>query len=82
MESGAYLRLKNVQLGMTVPVQWTQRIGIEKLRVYVSGNNLFTLTKYSGYDPEVGSPDMLVQGLDTGVYPAARIYMMGINMNF
>jgi TonB-dependent starch-binding outer membrane protein SusC len=82
MESGAYLRLKNLQIGMTIPAQWSRRIGIEKLRIYVSGNNLLTLTKYSGYDPEVGSPNMLVQGLDTGVYPAARIYMMGINMNF
>ncbi|MDR1341721.1 MAG: TonB-dependent receptor [Prevotellaceae bacterium] len=76
IESGAYLRLKNIQLGYTVPKSWTQRVKVERLRVYVSANNLLTFTSYTGYDPEVGS------GVDYGNYPQARTVMFGVNLDF
>ncbi|MBA7547855.1 TonB-dependent receptor P3 [subsurface metagenome] len=92
MESGAYLRLKNLQLGMTLPREWTSKAGIERCRFYVSGKNLITITKYTGFDPEVGSnidPDassntnnLLVQGLDKGAYPPARMFSVGLNVTF
>ncbi len=76
LESGSYLRLKNIQLGYTLPVKVTQKIGIEKFRIYLSANNLFTLTRYTGYDPEVGG------GVDYGNYPQSRTFMLGVNVNF
>jgi TonB-linked SusC/RagA family outer membrane protein len=82
IEDGSYLRLKNMQLGYTFPNRWTSKAGISRFRIYFSANNLLTLTKYTGYDPEVGSTDILVQGLDRGAYPTAKLYLMGINLNF
>ena len=76
IESGAYLRLKNVQIGYTLPQRWTQKIKMSRCRIYLSGNNLFTATKYSGYDPEVGG------GVDYGNYPQSRTFMLGLNINF
>lgn len=76
VESGAYLRLKNVQLGYTLPKELTSRAGIERCRFYVSGTNVFTVTNYSGYDPEVGG------GIDYGNYPQARTYTFGVNLDF
>lgn len=76
VESGAYLRLKNAQIGYTFPKKWMQKAKIERLRVYASANNLFTLTKYSGYDPEVGS------GVDYGNYPQSRTFTFGLNVTF
>lgn len=72
VESGAYLRLKNVQLGYTItsPIK-----GINKCRIYITGSNLLTFTKYTGYDPEVGS------GVDFGNYPQSRTIMFGLNVN-
>ncbi len=76
IESGAYLRLKNVQIGYTLPKRITQKAYIERCRFYVSANNLLTLTKYTGYDPEIGS------GVDYGNYPQSRTFTFGINLNF
>ncbi len=76
IESGAYLRLKNIQLGYTIPAKLTNRIAIERCRFYVSASNLFTITNYSGYDPEVGS------GVDYGNYPQARTWLIGLNLDF
>lgn len=76
VESGAYFRLKNLQIGYTIPQRLTQKIKMERFRVYLSASNLFTLTKYSGYDPEVGG------GVDYGNYPQSRTVMLGINVNF
>jgi len=77
IEDGSYLRLKNVQLGYTFPKSLTGKIGISRLRVYVSGNNLLTFTKYTGYDPEVGN-----HGVDYGNYPQTRTFLVGANVNF
>lgn len=76
VESGAYLRLKNVQLGYTLPSVWTEKVGMSRCRIYVSGSNIFTFTDYSGYDPEVGG------GVDYGNYPQSRTFMLGVNVNF
>ena len=76
VESGSYLRLKNVQLGYTLPAKWTEKIHMSRCRIYVSGSNLLTFTNYSGYDPEVGG------GVDYGNYPQSRTFMLGVNINF
>jgi hypothetical protein len=75
VESGAYLRLKNLQLGYTIPKSLTSKLTINRCRVYLSVNNLVTLTKYTGYDPEVGS------GVDYGNYPQSRTLSVGINLD-
>ena len=76
VEDGSYLRLKNVQLGYTLPKTLVGKIGLSHARFYLSGSNLLTITKYSGYDPEVGG------GVDYGNYPQARTVMLGVNLNF
>lgn len=76
VENGAYLRLKNFQIGYTLPRACTSKIGINRCRFYVSASNLFTVTKYTGYDPEVAS------GVDYGNYPQSRTVMIGANLNF
>lgn len=82
LEDGSYLRLQNVSLGYTLPKKWTNRFYVEKLRLYVSGQNLATFTKYSGYNPEVNARpgNSLTPGEDYGTYPLARTFMFGINV--
>ncbi|TXF87938.1 TonB-dependent receptor [Neolewinella aurantiaca] len=84
IEDGTFIRLKNVSLGYTFPELITRRIGMENLRVYVSGQNLVTLTDYSGYDPEVGSfnQNPLINNVDNGRYPTSRAFTFGLNANF
>ena len=79
LEKGDYLRFKLVQLGYSITNKAVQRIGISKLRIYVTGENLFTITRYSGYDPEIGGS---VFGIDKGYYPQARTFLCGINLQF
>jgi len=81
-EDGSFARLKNVQLGYTVPVKWLEKIKIERCRVYFAVNNLATFTNYKGFDPDLGSFDPLSAGIDFGFYPQARSYMWGINVGF
>lgn len=77
VEDGSYLRLKNLTLGYTLPTSLTQKAFMNNLRFYVSCQNLFTLTKYSGFDPEVG-----VGGVDLGTYPVTRTISFGVNVRF
>jgi TonB-dependent starch-binding outer membrane protein SusC len=79
LENGDYFRIKVLQLGYTLPNQLTNRAGIQKVRVYVSANNLVTLTNYTGYDPEIGGSSY---GIDRGFYPQARSFTGGINLTF
>jgi len=79
LEKGDYIRLKVVQFGYTLPSTVFNRIGASKLRFYVSAENLLTLTKYTGYDPEIGGG---VFGIDKGVYPQARSFMLGVQLQF
>ncbi len=82
VESGSFLRLRNLQLGYTLPQVITKKAMLEKVRVYVSGQNLFTITSYSGIDPEVGQSSSLSRGVDYGIYPQSRVITGGINITF
>ncbi|WP_281324334.1 TonB-dependent receptor [Flavobacterium sp. IMCC34518] len=79
LEDGAYLRLKLIQIGYSLPTNAISIIGATKLRFYVSGENLMTFTKYTGYDPEIGGG---VFGIDKGTYPQARSFLFGANLQF
>ena len=76
LEDGSYFRLKNLQIGYTFPLKWTQKFRCSRLRIYATGTNLFTVTKYKGYDPEVGN------GVDYGNYPQSRTFTFGLNVTF
>ena len=83
VEDGSFLRLKNLQLGYTFNPKLTQRVKINSTRIYVAANNLLTLTKYRGYDPDIGSSGgPLASGIDYGFYPQARTIMAGISLKF
>ncbi|MBC8988281.1 TonB-dependent receptor [Pedobacter sp. N36a] len=84
IEDGSYLRLKNLVLGYSLPNKMTQKIKIGYLRVYGNITNLFTITDYTGYDPEVGSRFQSAQsaGVDNGRYPSSRTYTFGIYAGF
>ncbi|MFZ4462957.1 MAG: SusC/RagA family TonB-linked outer membrane protein [Bacteroidales bacterium] len=77
LSSGAYFRIKTLQIGYTLPKSLINKVGVQNLRFYVSSNNLATFTKYIGYDPEIGGGSY---GIDRGVYPQARSFMAGINV--
>jgi len=80
LEDGTYLRIRNLNFGYTIPV--AKKIGMDKLRVYVSALNPFTFTKYKGYDPEVGGDGLFLRGVDRGNYPVARQFIFGIQAGF
>ena len=83
VEDGSYLRLKNVTLGYRLPPRLLQKIRLESVRVYVSGDNLWTLTRYSGPDPEVSTRNsVLTPGFDWSAYPRAFGVTAGINVTF
>ena len=78
---GSYLRLKNIQLGYTLPKSLTRKVFVSSLRVYVAAENLLTFTKYHGFDPEISSGGTSL-GIDYGVYPQARTWTVGFNLAF
>lgn len=78
---GSYIRLKNIQLGYTLPKSITSKAFISSLRVYVAAENLLTFTKYHGFDPEISSGGTSL-GIDYGVYPQARVFTIGANLSF
>ena len=83
VEDGSFLRLKNLQVGYTFNPKLTQRVNINSTRIYVAANNLLTLTRYRGYDPDIGSAGgPLASGIDYGFYPQARTIMAGISLKF
>ncbi|WP_394660713.1 SusC/RagA family TonB-linked outer membrane protein [uncultured Chryseobacterium sp.] len=77
VEDGSYLRLKNLTIGYSLPKDLYRKLDVNKIRVYVTTNNLFTITKYTGFDPEVG---MNSYGVDTGRYPQARSFIFGVEV--
>ena len=79
LDNGDYLRLKNLNIGYSIPKLWMGKIGLtgSACRVYVNGENLLTFTKYSGFDPEVGN-----LGIDSGRYPVSRMISLGLNVSF
>ncbi|MEO8532964.1 MAG: TonB-dependent receptor [Flavobacterium sp.] len=82
VEDASYLRIQNVQLGYTLDPKVTQKAGITKLRLYAGVNNLYTFTKYKGFDPGASSGDPIAGGIDYGFYPIPRTYLLGLNLNF
>lgn len=91
IESGSFLRLQSLNLSYSLPKKWTSAIGFNTAKVYLSGQNLFTISDYFGFDPEVGltkdqysttGQNALLNGLDPGRYPNPRIYSLGFNLSF
>ncbi len=84
VEDGSYLRIQNVSFGYFIPKKWVSKIGISDLKLYANLQNLYTFTKYSGYDPEIGSIDQsaLLTGIDNARYPSPRIYTFGLTLTF
>ena len=82
LEDGDYLKLKNLELGYTLPSELMSKAGFKKLRVYFSGQNLFTLTGYSGWDPEVVNTWILERGVDWGSFPNPRTISFGVQAKF
>jgi TonB-linked SusC/RagA family outer membrane protein len=91
VEDGSFLRLQNVQIGYNINADTLERIGVSKLRLYTSINNLFTITEYSGFDPtQVSGVDQnnrendgtIGSGIDGGSYPSARQFILGLNVEF
>lgn len=78
---GSYLRLKNIELGYTLPDKIAHNVQISRLRLFVSAENLLTFTKYHGFDPEISSGGTSL-GVDYGVYPQARVWRIGFNLEF
>jgi len=77
LSDGDYFRLKTVQVGYSIPKTIMGKIGMTRARIYISSNNLFTFTKYTGYDPEIGGGSY---GIDRGFYPQARSFLVGVNV--
>lgn len=82
IEDGSFFRCQDVTLGYTLPKNLTEKWGMSRLRVYVSGSNLFIITNYSGYDPEVDVQTGLTCGMDYNRYPRSRSYGFGLNLTF
>lgn len=84
IEDASYVRVKNIQIGYTLKNELVRKIRLESIRIYLSADNLFTFTSYSGWDPEIGELyyNPFNNGIDMGTYPHARIFMAGVNMAF
>jgi len=84
IEKGSYLKVKNLQIGYTIPSAISGKLGVSMLRVYLSATNLITFTKYSGFDPEIGARynSNTIRGIDQGCYPQARTVVGGLQINF
>ncbi len=84
IEDGSFLKLQNVQLGYRLPAQLTHGLSIEQARIYVSGTNLFNITNYTGYTPELPGGSVIASGIDAfgGIYPPARTFTLGIDVGF
>lgn len=82
VEDASYWRIQNVQIGYTLDPKVIQKAGITKLRLYVGANNLYTFTKYKGFDPGASTGDPIAGGIDYGFYPIPRTYLLGLNLNF
>jgi TonB-linked SusC/RagA family outer membrane protein len=84
VENGSFTKLKNITVGYTLPASITNRLMLSRVRVYVSSQNLFTITKYGGLDPEIGIQrgNATQNGVDNGTYPSSRFYTFGLNVTF
>lgn len=82
VEDGSFVRLQNIQLGYTISKSKSANSVFDKFRIYVSANNLLTLTRYRGYDPTAGTGAPIGGGIDQGFYPSAKMYLLGVNVKF
>lgn len=84
VESGSFLRIQNVNIGYNLPKKFIEHIKLNRLKVYVSGQNLYVFTKYKGLDPEVGNQNynVFLTNVDLGRYPSPRTITFGINAEF
>ena len=82
VEDASFLRIQNIQLGYTLDKTVSEKMGISKLRLYTSVNNLYTFTKYRGFDPAASDGNPVGGGIDYGFYPTPKTYMLGLNVNF
>ncbi|MBL7829286.1 MAG: TonB-dependent receptor [Saprospiraceae bacterium] len=82
VQDGSFLRLRSVTLGFTLPEKALNRAKMQNARLYLRGTNVWTLTKFTGFTPEIGSNDVLSAGIDYGVYPITAVYSAGVNITF
>jgi TonB-linked SusC/RagA family outer membrane protein len=82
LESASYFRCKTIQLGYTLPSSWTRKAFTERCRIYIAGDNLFTVTNYSGYNPDIAGDGLGSRGVDFRIYPLNRTYQIGLQLNF
>ena len=82
VEDASFLRLQNVQIGYSFKPKVLSSLGLDKFRIYISGNNLYTFTDYLGYDPSASNGAPIGSGIDNGFYPVASSYLLGVNLNF
>lgn len=81
VEDGSFFRIKNIELGFTFPKAWSSAVGLSRVRLFMSGQNLFTFTKYTGLDPEFGIGSAISSGVDYGSYPQSKVYMFGLQVD-
>ncbi|MBN2485151.1 MAG: TonB-dependent receptor [Bacteroidales bacterium] len=82
LENGSYLRLRNLEFSYAISPKLLERVKIQNARIYVSGQNIFTFTKYSGLDPDVVGSGILERGYDNGNWPSPKVYSVGIECTF
>jgi len=82
IQNGSYFRLRSISLGYTLPKSLIEKISIKSAQVYLRGTNVFTITKVTGYTPEVSSASVLDNGIDVGTYPIPSVYSIGFNVTF
>lgn len=84
IEDGTYLRIQNIALSYNLPRKWGSKVGLSAAKIYFNVQNVYTFTKYSGYDPEIGAYNQsaLLQNIDRGRYPTPRTYTLGLNLSF
>lgn len=84
VEDGSFLRIQNIAFSYTLPKTWLRRVALESVRFYANLQNVYTFTKFKGYDPEIGSlqQNVLLTGIDNGRYPSPRVYTFGLNVTF
>jgi hypothetical protein len=82
IQDGSYFRLKDLQIGYNFKSKAISRLGMNKLRLYLASQNIFTITSYKGLEPETSSSSVTVLGIDYGNYPAARSFLFGLNVSF
>lgn len=82
VEDGSFFRCRSIQIGYSLPISLVNRINLSSVRIYANAQNLFTISKYSGFDPEISNSNPLSTGVDQGQYPVSRSFTLGVNLQF